>query len=91
MQTIRALIHGRVQGVGFRAFVVREASARGLLGFVRNSNRRDEVEVVAHGEEHALDGLVATLRAGPRGARVDDLLLQTLHSEERFGGFAVRY
>ncbi len=91
MKTVRALVHGRVQGVGFRAFVVREASARGLLGFVRNSNRLDEVEVVAQGEEQELDGLVATLRAGPRGARVDDLLLEPLHSVERLGAFAVRY
>jgi acylphosphatase len=72
------IVHGRVQGVGFRAFVEREALARGLEGWVRN--RRDgSVEAVFMGEAGDVAGMVEASRRGPFGARVD-----VLH--EREGG-----
>lgn len=63
-------VAGMVQGVGFRAFVVREAAKLALSGWARN--RRDgTVEVVATGPEEAVAALVAACRQGPRMARVD--------------------
>lgn len=61
---------GRVQGVGFRAFVWREALALGVDGWVRN--RSDgTVEAVIAADEATLDRLVDQVRQGPRWSRVD--------------------
>jgi acylphosphatase len=63
---------GRVQGVGFRAFVEREAVARGLSGWVRN--RRDGlVEAVFSGEAKAVETVLAACRRGPRLAMVSGI------------------
>ena len=75
------LIQGRVQGVGFRWFVHREASELELRGWVRNTEDGD-VEVVAAGEEADLAELRASLRRGPRGSRVDRLVEHTLEEKE---------
>lgn len=69
---LRLRIRGRVQGVGFRAWTVRQARTLGLRGWVRN-RADDSVEVVAAGPSEALDAFVATCRMGPRGARVDSV------------------
>jgi acylphosphatase len=64
------IVKGRVQGVGFRWFVHREAGARGLKGWVRNTDG-GEVEVMVAGSEEKLDELRAELERGSRGSRVD--------------------
>jgi acylphosphatase len=66
----RFLVRGRVQGVGFRWFVEREARSLGIAGWVRN-NHDGSVEVFAEGTRDQLSGLHARLREGPRAARVD--------------------
>ena len=68
--TRRYIVTGRVQGVGFRWFVEREASALGIGGWVRN-NDDGAVEVLAQGTRDQLSGLHGRLREGPRAARVD--------------------
>jgi acylphosphatase len=75
------LIQGRVQGVGFRWFVQREASELDLRGWVRNTEE-GEVEVVAAGKAADLDDLRATLKRGPRGSRVDRFVEHTLNESE---------
>jgi acylphosphatase len=65
-------VRGRVQGVGYRAFVEHEAIERGLGGWVRN--RRDgAVEAVFAGAEGAVNAMIEACRRGPFGARVDAL------------------
>jgi acylphosphatase len=67
---IHVVVHGRVQGVGFRAFVTHEALAHGGEGWVRN--RRDgAVEAVFAGPHHSVRRLIDRCKAGPPGARVD--------------------
>jgi len=64
------IVHGRVQGVGYRAFVAGEAQARRIGGWVRN--RRDgTVEVVLSGPAEIVTGMIEACRKGPWGARVD--------------------
>ncbi len=75
------LIQGRVQGVGFRWFVNREAGELGLRGWVRNTEDGD-VEVVAAGEQEDLAELRSSLRRGPRGCRVDRLVEHYLDEAE---------
>jgi acylphosphatase len=68
----RFIVRGRVQGVGFRWFVEREAHILGIAGWVRN-NSDGSVEVLAQGSREQLSGLRSRLRQGPRAARVDDV------------------
>ena len=69
MPAYRYLVQGRVQGVGYRYFVLRQAAALGVTGFARN--RADgSVEVVAEAGEQALAGLEARLREGPSFSEV---------------------
>ena len=70
VQARRYLVRGRVQGVGFRWFVEREAHILGIAGWVRN-NHDGSVEILAQGTRDQLSGLHSRLREGPRAARVD--------------------
>src|SRR5207244_6734696 len=72
LQARRFIVRGRVQGVGFRWFVEREAHTLGISGWVRN-NGDGSVEVLAMGTRDQLSGLRSRLREGPRAARVDDV------------------
>ena len=78
------LVKGRVQGVGFRWFVHREASELDLRGWVRNTEDGD-VEVVAAGAEESLAELRASLRKSPRGSRVDKVIEHPLVESEGTG------
>jgi acylphosphatase len=75
------LIQGRVQGVGFRWYVHREASELELHGWVRNTEEGD-VEVVASGAPGDLAELRASLKRGPRGSRVDRVIEHYLNESE---------
>jgi acylphosphatase len=72
LYTRRFVVRGRVQGVGFRWFVEREASVLGVYGWVRN-NFDGNVEVLATGTREQLNQLRGKLRQGPRAARVDEV------------------
>jgi acylphosphatase len=83
------LIQGRVQGVGFRWFVQREAGELALRGWVRNTED-GHVEVLAAGEPGDLDELRASLRRGPRGSRVDRIVEHALVESEAEGLSSLR-
>ena len=78
---VHFLIRGRVQGVGFRWFVHREAAELGLRGWVRNTDA-GEVEVVAAGDAETIAELRAELRKGSRGSRVDAVIEHELTEAE---------
>ena len=78
---IHFLIRGRVQGVGFRWFVHREAAELGLRGWVRNTDA-GEVEIVAAGDAEAIEDLRVELRKGSRGSRVDAVIEHELAETE---------
>ena len=65
----RFLVHGKVQGVGFRFFMVTCAEALGVKGWVRNTSQ-DTVEAFAEGTEEQLEEFAFDLRRGPRYSRV---------------------
>jgi acylphosphatase len=69
---LHAVVHGDVQGVGYRYFVLDRARPLGVLGWVRN---RDDgsVEIVAEAERDRLDALLESARRGPRHAAVIDV------------------
>ena len=72
MEARKFLVRGRVQGVGFRWFVEREAQILQVAGWVRN-DPDGSVEVLAVGTPEQLAGLRSRLQEGPRAARVDDV------------------
>ena len=72
MVAFRFVVRGRVQGVGYRYFAVREADALGVRGFCKNLPD-GSVEVVAEGTEQALRDLEGRLREGPSFAHVEDV------------------
>jgi len=65
-----AIVHGRVQAVGYRVFAARAANELGLVGWVANL-ADGSVQCVAEGSRPALETWLARLRVGPAGARVD--------------------
>jgi acylphosphatase len=66
----RVVIHGRVQGVGYRDWTRHAARGRAIEGWVRN--RRDgSVEAVLSGSSDAVSGMIAACRTGPSSARVE--------------------
>lgn len=72
-ERLTARASGRVQGVGFRYWALRQAASLGLVGWVMNRDEENAVELVAEGDPVALDALERLLRRGPPGSRVDHL------------------
>lgn len=70
-ERLTARVAGRVQGVGFRWWVVSQATALKLTGWVMNADEERAVDVVAEGEPGSLDELERRLWQGPDGARVE--------------------
>jgi acylphosphatase len=85
----RFRVAGRVQGVGFRVFVLDAAEAEGLRGWVRNTLDGD-VEGVAEGEREALDRFVRSLQRGPASARVDHVAMDDDVPGRLGGRFEIR-
>ena len=88
---LRIEIHvsGRVQGVGYRAFVLKEASRLMLTGWTKNL-RNGEVQTIAEGSREALEELLERLKEGPRYAEVMHYRVVFLEATGEFSAFSVR-
>jgi len=91
MQRLHAKVCGRVQGVGFREFVRREALSRGLTGWVRNDEDGRSVEVVAEGDESKLHALLDAMQDGPRFSRVEHIDSSLSDASGGFAKFSVEF
>ena len=90
MERLHAVIHGDVQGVGFRWFMVDEARPLGVRGWVRN--RPDgSVEVTAEGRRHDLESLLGAARRGPRGSEVTDVDVDWTEARGDLGTFGISH
>jgi acylphosphatase len=85
---LHALIDGHVQGVGFRMFVMDQAQAMKLKGWVRNTYS-GKVEVTAEGTRSSLDTFLARLRQGPRSAFVTEVKVDWSDATGEFERFDV--
>ena len=87
-KALHAVITGRVQGVGYRAWAANRATQMGLRGWVRN--RRDgSVEAVFKGEEQAVVRMLDDCWRGPRSAVVKDVVATSV-PDESWPDFSVR-
>jgi acylphosphatase len=89
MTRVHLKIHGRVQGVYYRASTVQEAQKLGLTGWVMNCPD-GSVEAVAEGARQKLDELIAWCRQGPTGARVANVDVRWETAEKNFYSFSIR-
>ncbi len=86
----RISVSGRVQGVGYRAFTLRAASERGLVGGVRNCED-GRVELEAEGTKEKIMSLIEALKIGPPASRVIEVRIEWVQAKGRQTDFAVWY
>lgn len=86
--SVKIVVSGRVQGVGFRYFVARIARELDLKGYVRNLFT-GEVEITAEGKKEFLDELVKKAQKGPPGAMVNSCNVEWLDFEKKYDKFEI--
>ena len=82
-------VRGRVQNVGFRAYVQQIGNHFNLTGWVRNVGNH-QVEIVAEGIDIQLNRFSAAVKNGPPGSRVDQITEEKLHGTHEFSKFSIR-
>lgn len=87
---LKAIVHGKVQGVYYRAFASRIARSLSLKGYVKNVANGD-VEVEAEGEKGLLEELLRRLKTGPDGAVVEKIDVTWPGYEGKYNAFDVRF
>jgi acylphosphatase len=87
---LKAIVHGKVQGVYYRAFASRIAKSLSLKGYVRNVSNGN-VELEAEGEKGRLEELLRRLKAGPEGAEVAKIDVSWTEHAGKYSTFDVRF
>jgi acylphosphatase len=91
LAAVLATVHGRVQGVNFRFFVLRNATALGVKGYVKNLSDGRALEVYAEGEKENLDELLGYLNIGPPRADVRRVDVKWSPYRGSFKDFGLKY
>ena len=91
LSAIKVIVHGRVQGVFFRATTRTVARELEISGTVRNLPGWNRVEVYAEGKKVKIDKLIEFLKTGPAGARVVKIDVEWLDYSGGYTGFNVIY
>lgn len=86
---VHAMVHGKVQGVGFRAFTEYQATLKGLDGWVRNCED-GTVEVEVEGTRPVLEAFLQLLEQGPRLSHVTQIIVDWNDSNRQTQGFTIR-
>jgi acylphosphatase len=89
VKRLRAVVRGRVQGVGYRATTAQQGKHHGIAGWVRNLVD-GSVEVVAEGDDKAVLAFLDYLRRGPNGARVTNVDTEWTDARSDLQGFEIR-
>ena len=88
MKTVKLIISGSVQGIGYRAWVKREATHLGVTGWVKNRND-GTVEMVLSGNDQSIKTLIGRLWKGPMFAHVVDITIRPHTKKETLSSFSV--
>ncbi|MDP2730055.1 MAG: acylphosphatase [Dehalococcoidales bacterium] len=91
LASVRAVVYGLVQGVYFRAFILRHAEELGLAGYVRNLPGGGAVEIEAEGERKKLEKLLEHLKRGPPGAKVERVESNWSEYAGTYANFSIQY
>ena len=86
--TVRVLVSGFVQGVGFRHFVKSNAQSLNIKGWVKNLPD-GKVEAMLHGDEEKIEHLIAICKKGPFLSEVEDMRVEKIKSAETFDKFEI--
>ena len=86
--TVKMKITGKVQGVGFRYFVLQQAQKLGINGWVSNKPNGD-VEALAQGEKADLERFISKVKEGPSFSRVEDVSLNWVNEADQYFGFEI--
>lgn len=90
LKKIRAIVSGKVQGVGFRVYTHAQAQKLGICGYVRNLSNGD-VEIVAEGEAENIDVLIDWAKSGSPAAVINNLKTEVLNNyDQEFSTFEIR-
>ncbi len=89
MPCLHIHISGKVQGVSFRYYILKEAQRLGIFGWVKNLEN-GQMEVVAQGKEEELQQLIRLCRKGPPYAEVERVDMEEI-PEEKMEGFEIKY
>ena len=87
-QSVKIIIKGRVQGVSYRYFTLKQAQNFNIFGWVRNEANGD-VKVYAEGDKGSLDQFINYLRKGPSFSRVDDVILKWETEDKSYNEFNI--
>jgi acylphosphatase len=86
---LRAIVHGQVQGVGFRMWTQRHARMLGISGYVRNL-ADGSVEVVSEGPRETLEQFLVAMRRGPESADIQSVQVSWTTRASEFDRFEIR-
>jgi acylphosphatase len=86
--SVKIIVTGRVQGVGYRYFIARIADELGLRGYAKNLFT-GEVEIAAEGRKEFLDSLIERAKAGPRNAKVEHCKVEWLDFKKKYDKFEI--
>ena len=86
--SVKGVVSGRVQGVGFRYFVMCQARSEELLGYVRNLND-GTVEFMLQGSNDAVNRVIEQIHRGPEHSRVLDVSMEALEQTESLSNFII--
>jgi acylphosphatase len=89
--SFRAVAHGRVQGVSYRAFVLEKARQLGINGTVYNLSTGEDVEIIAEGKKEDLESLLVYLKQGPHLAILEELAVIWIKSGHKYTDFNIKY
>ena len=90
LSSFKAIVRGRVTGIGFRAFTGKQAESLGLTGYVRNIPGERAVEVEAEGDKAGLEALISRLKVGPSPARVSGVEVTWREYSGKYPDFSIR-
>ncbi len=88
LSSVKIIVTGRVQGVGYRYFIARIAGDLELTGYAKNLFNGD-VEIIAEGRFEFLEGLIEKAKSGPRGAHVKTCKTEWLDFKKKYDKFEI--
>ncbi|MEO8512258.1 MAG: acylphosphatase [Ignavibacteria bacterium] len=86
--SVKIIVSGRVQGVGYRYFISRIAADLDLAGYAKNLFT-GEVEIIAEGRKEFLDALIEKAGSGPQGAKVNTCKVEWLDFKKKYDKFEI--